>query len=122
MADANVTNMTKQLKYAGKGYLDYKMQPVNTVAELNAKFTNRNELKLGMVVTVLNGGGENIPVDYWYYYPYDEETKTYDTSVTPSWQPKVYPGGSSEPAEIFWEDGGEPGTAEYEAWKDNGIE
>ena len=57
MADPKVTNMTKQLKYTGKGYLDYKMQPVDTVAELNSKFTNKNELKLGMTVTVLNGGG-----------------------------------------------------------------
>ena len=122
MADAKTTNMTKQLKYTGKGYLDYKMQPVGTLAELNSKFTNRNELKLGIVVTVLNGGGENIPVDYWYYYPYDEATGTFDTSVAPSWQPKVYPGSGSGPGEIFWEDGGEPGTAEYEAWKDGGIE
>ena len=122
MADANVTNLTKQLKYTGKGYLDNKMQPVETVSELNSKFTNRNELKLGMVVTVLNGGGTNIPVDYWYYYPYDETTQTYDTSVAPSWQPKVYPGGGSGPGEIFWEDGAAPGTADYEKWKDAGIE
>ena len=117
-----VTNMTKQLKYTGKGYLDDKMQPVDTVAELTSKFTNVNELKLGMVVTVLNGGGVKVPVDYWYYYPYDEATGTYDTSVTPSWQPKVYPGGSAGPGEIFWEDGSEPGSADYEAWKDAGVE
>lgn len=122
MADAKVTNLTKQLKYTGKGYLDNKMQPVETVAELNSKFTNKNELKLGMVVTVLNGGGTNIPVDYWYYYPYDEETKTYNTSVAPSWLPKVYPGDESAHGDIFWEDGGEPGSAEYEAWKDAGVE
>lgn len=122
MADPNVTNMTKQLKYTGKGYLDYKMQPVDTVAELNSKFTNRNELKLGMVVTVLNGGGTNVPVDYWYYYPYNEATGTYDTSVAPSWQPKVYPGGGSGPGDIYWQDGGEPGAADFEAWKDEGIE
>lgn len=118
MAEANVTNMTKQLKYTGKGYLDHKMQPVNTVAELNSKFTNRNELKLGMVVTVLNGDGANVPVDYWYYYPYDEATRTYDASVAPSWQPKIYQGSSK----LFWEDGGEPETADFEAWKDAGIE
>lgn len=117
-----VTNMTKQLKYTGEGYLDYKMQPVSTVAELTSKFTNRNELKLGMTVTVINGGGPNVPVDYWYYYPYDEETGTYDTSAVPSWHPKVYPGGGSGPGDIFWEDGGEPGTVEYEAWKDAGVE
>lgn len=121
MADASVTNMTKQLKYTGKGYLDYKMQPVNTVAELKSKFTNKNELKLGMVVTVLNQNGDNIPVDYWYYHPYDEETGTYNTSAAPDWYPKVYP-GSSEGGEVFWEDGAAPGSADYEAWKDGGIE
>ena len=122
MADANVTNMTKQLKYTGKGYLDYKMQPVETVAELKAKFTNKNELKLGMTVTVLNNGGDNVPVDYWYYHPYNEETGTYNTSVAPDWYPKVYPGGSSAPGEIYWQDGAEPGSADFEDWKDEGIE
>lgn len=121
MADANVTNMTKQLKYTGKGYLDNKMQPVETVAELNSKFTNRNELKLSMVVTVLNGGGANVPLDYWYYYPYNEETGTFDTSVAPAWYPKPYPGQSAG-GDLFWEDGGEPGAADFEAWKDAGIE
>ena len=116
-----VTNMTKQFKYTGEGYLDYKMQPVKTVAELSSKFIT-SELKLGMVVTVINGGGPNVPVDYWYYYPYDEATETYDTSVAPSWHPKQYPGGGSGPGEIYWQDGGEPGTADYEAWKDAGIE
>lgn len=122
MAEVNVTNMTKQLKYTGKGYLDYKMQPVETVAELEAKFTNRNELKLGMVVTVLNPNGDNVPVDYWYYHPYDEATQTFDTSSAPGWFPKVYPGGGSAPGEIFWEDGAEPDSADFEAWKDAGIE
>ena len=114
--------MSKQLKYTGEGYLDYKMQPVKTVAELTSKFTNINERKLGMVVTVLNPNGDNVPVDYWYYYPYNEATETYDTSVQPFWYPKVYPGGSSGPGEIFWEDGAAPGTADYEKWKDAGIE
>ena len=121
MADASVTNMTKQLKYTGKGYLDYKMQPVNTVSELTSKFTNKNELKLGMVVTVLNPNGDNVPVDYWYYYPYNEETETYNTSVAPSWHPKVYPGKGGQ-AELYWQDGAEPGSADFEAWKDEGIE
>ena len=121
MAEANVTNMTKQLKYTGKGYLDYKMQPVDTVAELNEKFTKKNELKLGLTVTVLNGGGENVPIDYWYYYPYDEEAEAYDTSVAPDWHPKRYNAEGGE-GEIFWEDGGEPGSADFEAWKDAGIE
>lgn len=121
MADANVTNLTKQLKYTGKGYLDNKMQPVNTVAELKSKFTKKNELTLGMVVTVLNPDGDNKPVDYWYYHPYNEETETYDMSAAPDWYPKNYPGGGG-PGEIYWQDGAEPGTAGYEAWKDAGIE
>ena len=72
-----------------------------------------------MVVTVLNGGGANIPVDYWYYYPYDEATESYDTSVAPSWQPKVYPGNGSG---LYWEDGAEMSDPDFEAWKDAGIE
>ena len=118
MADANVTNLTKQLKYTGKGYLDNKMQPVNTVAELKSKFAKKNELTLGLVVTVLNPDGNNKPVDYWYYHPYDEVTETYDTSAAPDWYPKNYNGSGK----ICWEDGGEPGAADYEAWKDAGIE
>jgi len=121
MADANVTNMTKQLKYTGKGYLDYKMQPVNTVAELNDKFKNNNELKLGLVVTVLNGGGAGVPVDYWYYHPYDEVTGTYDTTAAPLWYPKRYPGEAGEGI-IYWEDGAAYGDPDYEAWKDEGVE
>lgn len=121
MAEANVTNLTKQLKYTGKGYIDNKMQPVNTVAELKSKFTKKNELTLGLVVTVLNPDGDNKPVDYWYYHPYDEATDTYDMSAAPDWYPKNYPGGAG-PGEIYWQDGGEPGAADYEAWKDAGIE
>ena len=121
MATANVTNMTKQLKYTGKGYLDYKMQPVDTVAELREKFTNRNELKLGLTVTVLNPNGDNVPVDYWYYHPYNEETGTYNMSAQPDWYPKVYPGGAV-PGELYWEDGAAMGSADFEAWKDAGIE
>ena len=115
------TNMTTQLKYTGKGYIDYKMQPVNTVAELKEKLKKTNELKLGMVVTVLNENGDNVPCDYWYYYPYDPETETYDKTKPANWYPKVYPGGG-EGGEIYWEDGAAPGTTDYEAWKDNGIE
>ena len=117
----NVTNLTKQLKYTGKGYLDYKMQPVSTVAELKEKFTSLNELKLGMVVTVLNGGGTNIPVDYWYYYPYNEETQTYDTSVAPDWYPKVYPGEGGGAADLFWQDGAAPSDPDFEAWKEDCV-
>ena len=60
---AEATNMTSQLKYTGKGYLDYKMQPVSTLAELKEKFKKTSEVKLGLTVTVLNGGGTNIPLD-----------------------------------------------------------
>lgn len=114
--------MTKQLKYTGKGYLDYKMQPVENLAELKSKLKNKNELKLGLTVTVLNEGGNNTPTDYWYYYPYNPETETYDTTAQPGWNPKVYPGGSGS-GDIFWEDGGASSTSsDYEAWKDEGIE
>lgn len=119
---ATVTNVTSQIKYTGKGYLDHKMQPVNTVAELKAKFTNKNELKLGMVVTVLNENGDNVPVDYWYYHPYYEATGTYDMTAAPDWYPKVYPGGSGEPGEIYWEDGAPMSSPDFEEWKDAGIE
>ena len=119
MADASVTNMTKQLKYTGKGYLDNKMQPLNTFAELEAKFTNRNELKLGMVVTVLNTDTDNKPIDYWYYHPYDEVTQAYDMSAAPGWFPK--PGAQGGGA-IYWEDGAEMTSPDFEAWKDGGIE
>lgn len=122
MADANVTNMSKQLKYTGKGYLDYKMQPVDTVAELKSKFKNKNELKLTLTVTVLNGGGENVPIDYWYYHPYNEETESYDMSAAPDWYPKRYKAEGGGSGDIYWQDGGEPGTADFEAWKDAGIE
>ena len=121
MADPKVTDMTKQFKYTGKGYLDNKMQPVDTVAELKSKFVKKNELKLGLVVTVLNPDGDNKPVDYWYYHPYDEATGTYDTSAAPDWYPKPYL-GSGGTGDIFWQDGAASGTAGYEAWKDAGIE
>ena len=113
------TNMTSQLKYTGKGYLDYKTQPVSTVAELKDKLKKTSELKLGMTVTVLNGDGTNTPVDYWYYYPYDEETETFDTTRPANWYPKRY---TADGGKIYWEDGAEPGSADFEAWKDAGIE
>jgi hypothetical protein len=114
------TSMTTQLKYAGKGYIDYKMQPVNTVAELKEKMKKTSELKLGLVVTVLNENGDNVPSDYWYYYPYNPETETFDKTKPANWYPKIYPGTGIE--ENFWEDGGEPGAADYEAWKYGGLE
>ena len=115
-----ISDIAKQLKYTGPGYVDDKLQPVKNVADLHTKFKSESELKLGMTVVVLNGGGINIPVDYWYYYPYNEETEQFNTSVPPSWYPKVYDGTGA--GDIFWEDGAEPGTADFEAWKDGGIE
>lgn len=119
-----ISNIAKQLKYTGPGYVDDKLQPVKNVSDLTAKFTSESELKLGMTVVVLNGGGPNIPVDYWYYFPYNEETETFDTSVPPSWYPKVYQGmGGGGTGEIYWEDGAAAITdPDFEAWKDEGIE
>lgn len=114
-----ISDIAKQLKYTGPGYVDDKLQPVKNVSDLHTKFKSESELKLGMTVVVLNGGGTNVPLDYWYYFPYNEETETYDTSVAPDWHPKIYKG--SEGGEIFWQDGAEPGTADFEAWKDEGI-
>lgn len=55
-----IINYTDQLKYAGKGYLDAKMMPVNTVDDLKSiSLTQRFE---GLTVTVLNNGK---PQDYW---------------------------------------------------------
>lgn len=55
-----IINYTDQLKYAGKGYLDAKMMPVNTVDDLySISLTQRFE---GLTLTVLNNGK---PQDYW---------------------------------------------------------
>ena len=55
-----IINYSDQLKYTGKGYIDAKMMPVNTVDDLKKiPITQRFE---GFTVTVLNGGD---PVDYW---------------------------------------------------------
>lgn len=55
-----IINYTDQLKYAGSGYLDAKMNPVATVADL--KTISRNQRFVGLTVTVLNDGN---PQDYW---------------------------------------------------------
>ena len=115
------SNIAKQLRYTGPGYVDEKMQPVKNVSELAEKFKNESELKLGMCVTVLNGAGAGIPADYWYYFPYNEETGEFDFTVQPSWYPKV--NGGQVGGDLFWEDGGEsPTSPDFEAWKDAGIE
>lgn len=55
-----IINYSDQLKYAGKGYIDAKMMPVQTVDDLKAiPITQRFE---GFTVTVLNNGN---PRDYW---------------------------------------------------------
>ena len=55
-----IINYSDQLKYAGKGYIDAKMMPVQTVDDLKAiPITQRFE---GFTVTVLNNGN---PMDYW---------------------------------------------------------
>jgi hypothetical protein len=55
-----IINYTDQLKYAGKGYLDAKMMPVNTFDDLKSiPPTQRFE---GLTVVVLNDGN---PQDYW---------------------------------------------------------
>ena len=55
-----IINYTDQIKYAGRGYLDAKMMPVNTVDDLYAiSLTQRFE---GLTITVLNNGN---PQDYW---------------------------------------------------------
>lgn len=55
-----IINYSDQLKYAGKGYLDSKMMPVQTVEDLKSiPITQRFE---GFTVTVLNNGN---PQDYW---------------------------------------------------------
>ena len=55
-----IINYTDQLKYAGKGYLDSKLMPVNTVDDLKSfPLTQRFE---GFTVTVLNNGN---PQEYW---------------------------------------------------------
>lgn len=55
-----IINYTDQIKYAGRGYLDAKMMPVQTVDDLkNIPATQRFE---GLTVVVLNHGA---PQDYW---------------------------------------------------------
>lgn len=121
MAEQNVTNLAKQLKYTGKGYLDFKAQPANTLEELKERLKNNNELKLGMTVTVLNVDTDNVPVDYWYFHPFNEVTGEFDYDAAPDWYPKVNGGKTGD--ELFWEDGAASITdPDFEAWKDEGVE
>lgn len=55
-----IINYSDQLKYTGRGYIDAKMMPVQTVEDLKEiPITQRFE---GYTVTVLNDGN---PQDYW---------------------------------------------------------
>lgn len=58
---AQVVYNSKQVKWVGRGYLDAKMQPVQTVADLPSDIT---EVFDGMTVVVLNDGSGQ-PHDYW---------------------------------------------------------
>ena len=59
----SIINNTDQIKYTGKGYLDAKMQPVNTLGELIN--IPRAQRFIGLTVTVLDDGRGLGPVDYW---------------------------------------------------------
>lgn len=59
----SVINYLDQLNYVNKGYLDAKMQPVNTIDELDR--IPRSQRFLGLTVTVLNDGNDLGPRDYW---------------------------------------------------------
>lgn len=55
-----IINYSDQMKFTGKGYLDAKMMPVNSISDLkNIPLGQRFE---GLTVTVLNDGN---PEDYW---------------------------------------------------------
>lgn len=84
-----IINYTNQLKYAGQGYLDAKMMPVNSVDDLKAiSLTQRFE---GLTITVLNNGN---PQDYWLV-----------GGITNScWIPKTN-GGSYSDLKLVLEDG-----------------
>lgn len=57
-----VTNYSNQFKYTGAGYIDAKIQPVATVADLNN--IPRNQRFLGLTVTVLSDP-DGSQRDYW---------------------------------------------------------
>lgn len=59
MARKEITN---QLYYTGKGYLDAKMQPVKTLMDLN--LIQISHRFIGLTVTVLDDGSGK-PQDYW---------------------------------------------------------
>lgn len=79
-----IINYSDQLKYTGKGYIDAKMTPVETVDDLKKiPITQRFE---GFTVTVLNDGK---PQDYWlvggvankYWVPKTVVIEDYETAI-----------------------------------------
>lgn len=56
-------NYSDQLNYIGKGYIDAKMQPVNTLSDLAN--IPRSQRFLGLTITVLDDGNGLGPKDYW---------------------------------------------------------
>ena len=57
-----ILTYSDQLNYSGKGYLDAKMQPVDTLSDLNK--IPRSQRFIGLTVTVLDDGSGR-PQDYW---------------------------------------------------------
>ena len=56
-------NYSDQLNYISKGYIDAKMQPVNTIKDLDN--IPRSQRFLGLTVTVLDDGSGLGPREYW---------------------------------------------------------
>lgn len=92
-----------QRSYSGRGYVDAKMQPVETVEDLNAENFPMVQRFLGLTVTVLNKDPETNevnPVDYWLKDsirkwvikdPNDEYTNRIKTEILND----IQPGGSN---------------------------
>ena len=57
-----ILTYSDRIKYSGAGYLDAKIQPVATVADLNS--IPRSQRFIGLTVTVLDDGSGR-PYDYW---------------------------------------------------------
>lgn len=59
----SIIKISDQFYYTNKGYLDAKMQPVGTLADLQ-KITKAHRF-VGMTVTVIDDGHGLGPRDYW---------------------------------------------------------
>lgn len=82
-----IINYTDQFKYSGRGYLDAKMMPVQTVEDLKKiSLTQRFE---GLTITVLDNGN-GVQQDYWlvggitnqYWIPKDIDTNNNNLKIT----------------------------------------